>query len=428
MGLLSMLPSEETDKVNFGWWERRFPVLRGATVASGIVFANGNGSALVDGGSGVTLTANTTYQVNMVDASQFKPTHVIQLRSIANQTTTLDITGVVTAVDWVGNIVTFRPLTTFTGVVNTSGGANINKNIGIIGTANPEGAKSGAGIMQFPVNPTNLTQIFRTAFNLTRTSLKQGLLFDRSGTYKSMAWENGLRHMVEMEKAFIWGQNQSVSVTDSETGDITPETKTGGIIWFLQQWEAANSLYRGGSGAAAITSIADPNKRIIDLTAGGYGGDPANTLSKNSYRALMSNLFRKTNDKSYEKLCLCGGTHLEVINSLFEREVVKTVAMINKERDIEFIVHSVVTLRGTVHYKTHPLMDEDPDWQGWGLYLDMGNLMYRPLSDSDTVFLKGRQANDRDSRKDEWISEAGLECRFPESHMLIKASSAFAPA
>src|SRR5215831_9322380 len=98
MGLLSMLPSEETDKVNFGWWERRFPVLRGATVASGIVFANGNGSALVDGGSGVTLTANTTYQVNMVDASQFKPTHVIQLRSIANQTTTLDITGVVTAV------------------------------------------------------------------------------------------------------------------------------------------------------------------------------------------------------------------------------------------------------------------------------------------------------------------------------------------
>jgi hypothetical protein len=71
-------------------------------------------------------------------------------------------------------------------------------------------------------------------------------------------------------------------------------------------------------------------------------------------------------------------------------------------------------------------MDEDPGLQANALFLDLGNLRYRPLSDSDTVFLKGRQANDRDSRKDEWITEAGLELRFPESNMYIKNAAAAA--
>ena len=410
MGLLSMLPQEDTDKPEFGWWERRFPVLRTSLVATGTVkFANGDGSALTDGGSGVTLTADTEYRANVKDTSQFKATHVAEFRSIDNQTTSVTMRGTVTQVIS-STVLKFRPYTTQTGVKNTTV-TNNDKVVAIIGTANPEGAKSGSGIIQFPINPTNFTQIFRTAFNITRTALKGGLLYDKSGPYKNMAWENGLRHMVEMEKAFLFGQKHTVNVVDAETGDTTPETKTGGAIWFLEQWEAQDSPYRGGTGQPAITLNTDDNKRIIDL-----GG----VMSSDQYRTYISRLFRKTNDKAYEKLCLCGGTFLEVVNKLFEREIVRNVAMVNKERNWEFIVHSHTTLRGTVHYKVHPLMDEDPDLQGNALFLDLGNLRYRPLSDSDTVFLKGRQANDRDSRKDEWLTEAGLELRFPESCMYLK--------
>ena len=415
MGLLSFLPSEDTDKPEFGWWERRFPVLRTTTATSGIVFANGNGSALTDAGSGVTLTADTEYQVTVVSTDQFKATHVIELRGIDNQTTTVDIRGTVTGIIS-STVLKFRPYTTQAGIKNQSTN-NTTRTVNIIGTANPEGAKSGAGTIQFPINPTNYTQIFRTAFNITRTALKGGLLYDKSGPYKNMAWENGLRHMVEMEKAFIFGEKHTVNVVDVETGDTTPETATGGVIWFLGQYEAVNSVYRGGSGAPAITLNTDPEKRIIDL-----GG----TLSADDYRTYISRLFRKTNDKAYEKICLCGGTFLEVINKLFEREVVREVAISNKERNWEFIVHAHTTLRGTVYYKVHPLFDEDSGLQGNALFLDLGNLRYRPLSDSDTVFLKGRQANDRDSRKDEWITEAGLELRFPESCMYMKNGSAAA--
>lgn len=408
MGLLSMLPQEDTDKSEFGWWERRFPVLRTTTATSGIVFQNGDGTALTDAGTGVTLTADTEYRAVVVDSSQFKATHVAEFRALDNQTTTVTIRGTVTAIIS-ATVIKFRPYTTQTGIKNQTTN-NTTKTVAIIGTANPEGAKSGSGTIQFPINPTNYTQIFRTAFNITRTALKEGLLYDKSGPYKNMAWENGLRHMVEMEKAFIFGEKHVVNVVDAETGDTTPETVTGGAIWFLQQWEAANSIYRGGVGAPAVTLNTDDNKRILDL-----GG----VLSADAYRTYISRLFRKTNDKAYEKLCLCGGTFLEVVNKLFEREIVRNVAMVNKERNWEFVVHSHTTLRGTVHYKVHPLLDEDPGLQGNALFLDLGNLKYRPLSDSDTVFLKGRQANDRDSRKDEWITEAGLELRFPESCMYM---------
>jgi hypothetical protein len=422
MGLLSLLPSEETDKPEFGWWERRFPTLRTALVATGTVkFANGDGTALTDGGSGVTLTADTEYRVNVKSTAQFKPTHVIEIRGVTSSSgaTSADVKGTCTQVVS-ATVLKFRPYSTRTAVDNTTT-ANNDKTVAIIGTANQEYARSGRGVISFPINPTNYTQIFRTAFNLSRTALKEGLQFDKSGAYRNMAWENGLRHMIEMEKAFIFGQKHTVLVTDSDTGDQTPETKTGGVIWFLEQWEAVNSVYRGGTGAVAITLNTDDNKRIID--AGG-------TMTRVQYREWMGRLFKKTNDKAYEKLCLCGGTHLATVNALLEADtkIVKNVVYTDKTNkgNFEFQVFSVTTLRGTVHYKVHPLFDEDPELTANGLYLDVGNLGYRPLSDSDTVFLKGRQENDRDGRKDEWITEAGLELHFPESCMYIKNAAAAA--
>src|SRR5215468_5801044 len=120
MGLLSFLPSEDTDKPEFGWWERRFPVLRTTTATSGIPFATGAGGALTDSGTGVTLTADTTYQVTVADTSQFKVTHVIELRGLDNQTTTVDIRGTVTQIVS-ATVLQFRPYTTQTGIKNQSG-------------------------------------------------------------------------------------------------------------------------------------------------------------------------------------------------------------------------------------------------------------------------------------------------------------------
>ncbi len=305
----------------------------------------------------------------------------------------------------------FRPYETRAGVENGTTD-NVSKSVVVIGTANQEGGRSGTGITVAPIEPTNYTQIFRAAFNITRTAAKQGLTYDKSGPYKNLRFENGLRYMLEMEKAFIFGKKHTVNVNDPDTGESLPERKTGGVIYHMEQWEAANSVYRGGTGAAAVTANSDSDKRIIDV---------AGTLSKTDYNTYISRCFKgQTTSKSYEKLCLCGGRFLDTINSLFEKNITINTALKEKGKEVEFTVHSHTTLRGTVHYKVHPLFDMDTDLEDWGLFLDLGNLMYRPLTDSDTQFLKGRQENDRDGRKDEWIGEAGLQCLFPESHMLIK--------
>ncbi len=414
MAVLSMLPDEETSQPEFGWWERRFPTLRTTTFGTYPVFTTADGSAFTDGAN---FVADTEYRVKVVSTSEFKPTHVIMIRDVAITGGTVDIKGTVTEIVS-STVLKFRPYSAVTAVQNGSG-ENVSKTVNIIGTANQEYARSGRGIISFPINVTNYTQIFRDAFNISRTALKGTTNYDNSGSYKQLAWDNGLRHMIQMEKAFIFGQKHTVLVADPETGDETPETKTGGIIWFLEQWEAANSVYRGGSGAAAVTSNDDADKRIINA---------AGTMTKAQYRAWMTRLFRKTGDRAYEKLCLCGGAHLETISDLLDDGVTVNTAFgeDTPKGKIQFEVHSVKTLRGTVHYRVHPLFDEDPSLQGDGLYLDMGYLKYRYLTDSDTEFLKGRQENDRDGRKDEWITECGLELNFPESHMYIRNASAAA--
>lgn len=81
---------------------------------------------------------------------------------------------------------------------------------------------------------------------------------------------------------------------------------------------------------------------------------------------------------------------------------------------------------GTIYYKTHPLYSQHPALRYNALFLDVHNLRYRYLIGSDTELYDNRQANDADNRKDEWLTEAGLEVRYPEAHMYLKNVRDFA--
>ena len=407
MGLLSLLPNaEETDKTVFGWYERRFPTQRTATVATGTApFLNGDGTAFTDGAN---FTAGTEYIVKVLTTEQFKPTHVIEIRSAAYNSTTGDIKGVVTQIVSSTQL-KFRPNSAWTAVVNGTT-TQASKTVAIIGTANREYGRSGNGFFFPPINPENYTQIFRGAFAIPRSNMKGGLIFQKNGPFDMLAKENGLRYMMEMEQAFLWGQKIENTVVDPETNDQTYERQTGGVINFLEKWEEAGSIYRG-STSSAITSNDDSEKRIVDI-----GG----ALTKQRYNTWLQNLFRVTQDSGYEKVCLCGATFLSVINTLFDRDRIVMSQIEEPKTKAKFVVYSHQTLFGTVHYKTHPKFTEDPDKTNSGLFLDLGNLRYRPLCDSDTKFLSQRNERDRDGGKWEWISECGLEMKFPESCGYLK--------
>jgi hypothetical protein len=279
----------------------------------------------------------------------------------------------------------------------------------VIGNAVGEGASALTGRFYPPIRQTNYTQIFRNAFSFTRSSMKQPTEFDKTGIYREKAEDNLRAHMVEMEMAFLFGARRVENVV--ENGETVPRRQTAGVLWFLEQWEAANSIYRGGSGAPALTANTDDQKRIITAAS--------STMTMKEFNGFLERAFRTTNDKAFEKLFLCGSGFLGAINALLE-----TKAQLNKDFSVQKVYGmNVVTWEtafGTVHFKTHPLFSRQPALRYNGLLLDVQNLKYRALNDSDTTLLENRQANDFDGRKDEWVTEAGLEVNLPESCMYIK--------
>ena len=84
---------------------------------------------------------------------------------------------------------------------------------------------------------------------------------------------------------------------------------------------------------------------------------------------------------------------------------------------------------GTLVLKTHPLFNNNQSgvnttaWWSmdtWMLVIDMDDLTYRPLVDSDTKYLPNRQDNGTDGMTSEYLTEAGLELNHAKNHYLLK--------
>jgi hypothetical protein len=415
-GLLSLMDTEETDSFEFGWYEKRFKTPETTVAASGgsltLPFGNAAGGANLAGS--VALSAGTVYTVCVADSNDFLVRNQIWIQDVPMSNSTFtNVKGVITAV--AAGVITFQVSETTGTILNTTnlitGGTKgpVGATVIVIGNAVGEGASAGTGRFYPPINVSNYTQIFRNAFSFTRSSMKQPTNFDKTGIYREKAEDNCRAHMVEMEMAFLFGVKRVDNVV--ENGDTVPRRQTGGILYFLEQWEKADSPYRGGTGAPALTLNTSDEKRIIESTAGAIGWKALN--------GYMERAFRTTNDKTFEKLFLCGSGFLGAINAALESK-----ATVNKDFTSQRVYGmNVVTWEtafGTVHFKTHPLFSRQPNLRYNGLLLDVQNLKYRALNDSDTTLLTNRQANDFDGRKDEWITEAGLEVNFPESHMYVK--------
>ena len=153
-----------------------------------------------------------------------------------------------------------------------------------------------------------------------------------------------------------------------------PRRFTGGLRWFLDSWENGTNYGQADVSAAAVWQTT-PNKRVIKL-----GGT---TITKADFNLLMARLFERTNNTSWDKLCLCGPEYLAKVADVFERQL-----QFNSLRDegfdgFNFKLVRHMSNRGEVFYKQHPLFTSAEMrnrrstwiWGIWGI---------SPLSDSDT--------------------------------------------
>lgn len=387
--ILSLLKSQAVDDAEFRWLEKGLPVQR--AIISGAQADETTAPAADE-----NLSVNTNdYYISLLlipdggvsgDHTWLKPGHLIMVEETgeillvyANSTTFIqckrDIGGQWTA-------------TTMPAINGAADGSEYH--CVIVGSGFQEGAAIGTAIAYAPLSHFNYTQIFRTPLYLTRTARKTRLRWDRRGAWIEARREALQLHAIEMEKAFLFGERMETTVVtggaaplDTGIGAGTPLRTTRGVVRWLP---------------AAVTSTT-PGVHWNIGTA--YSG----VLTEAIFDAWCEEVFRYG---SNEKLLLCGGTFLNVLNQLAKNKM--TITAVPTDQTYGMDLNRLLTGFGTLILKQHPLMSANPTWRKDAICLDTDKLAYRYVD--DTEFLINRQNPGDDASKDEYLTEAGLEMHF----------------
>jgi hypothetical protein len=417
-GLMSLLKEEETDDPKFVWWEKRLEEMWGTAtnISSTIVFyktVTGLASTTYASGTGTWTTANgdispaagTIYGIKIAsgEAEKFRAGMTILMKVYDTSGNVQDLMGVIpeNGVDGANDRIAFQVAADPGFDIDYDNAGNASQYVFIIGSSAEEAA-TDTSVTRYnkPTEHYNTCQIHRTPFSISGTKLNTSVKYDDTGVYKDLAKERSVEHMIGLEKTFIWGQRG----TDS-SGDNVRYT-SGGILSFLRLWEAGSDY-----GNTAATADTDDNKRIIENSTG--------VMTEKLYDQLVERSFRITNNKVNEKLVLCGSGFLMVMNQLYRSKAQLTSGLpFSDTYGMDVVKH--VSSFGTLYYRTHPLFSQHPTLRYCALVVDVHNLKYRYVTGRDTELLTNRQANDADYRKDEWLTECGLEIQYPESFMYIK--------
>lgn len=426
MGLLSLMDEgEQLDKDTFGWFEDRHTFAKTTTA---IAIADGpfTDTTGVDGAVGANLTvagwtaaAPTVIRIKVTDASVFRTRDLIWIKDVAGTASSVkQVRGIVDVLWASQNTIDVRLLATVTNALN--GTTQNGMTIASYGTASVAGGYSKVGGCTFPVELSNFTQIMRTVVGpFDANVLKAGLKFDSTGIYSHYAKKAKLLHMEKMEWAAYFGIRNSSTVTDPDDNVSKIEKLTGGLYYYLQQYELGNvsngGLFEYRPGGTDLTASAftvdDPNKRICAING---------SITGEQFETLIERAFFYNGDQSWEKLFICGQGLLSVFNKYARQNSIKVVELNDKEDTYGMQVTQWETAFGNIYFKTHPLFTNNPVFRYSGFIVDMSSVMYHSRDSRDTVLLKNRQANDFDGRKDEWLTEFGLEWNFPERHMYIE--------
>lgn len=241
----------------------------------------------------------------------------------------------------------------------------------IIGNANEEGAGSPEIKTTKEVQKYNFTQIFRSPFGVTRTNEMSKMYGGKDLNYQQA--KKGVEHKMMIERSLLLGERKE---------DITgakPKRTTGGIISFL----TANNYDAGG----ALTQAEFDNSFAEVVFAKG----------------------------SEEKLLICSARLLSVINgwAMGKLEVNQEAKRYGLDIRQYVTPHGIFNLVKASHALTGAV------YGGYGICIDPENVRYAPLEGSDTKLKTNIQDNDEDGRRDEYLTEAGVEVKLPETHGLL---------
>ena len=242
-----------------------------------------------------------------------------------------------------------------------------------IGNVYAEGTNSPDVTSDNPVKALNYAQIFKTAYELTGTV--QVTRARTGDPLKNDKKRKMFQHSAALEFAFLFGKAFETTGANGK-----PKRYTGGLREFITTNADVST------GANTEDDFLDKIYPVFDYDAGNAGS---------------------------ERLIFAGNGFLNNLNKLARNSPSTRVNFDGTVKAYGMELQKWVLPQGTVYVRTHPLMNTHPIYNLSAFVIDPSAIVYRPLR--DTKPQDNIQAPDADTRKGQWLTEAGIEVRHEKT-------------
>lgn len=266
--------------------------------------------------------------------------------------------------------VSTNTLTVTRGIGSTAAAINDNDELYLVGSAQPEGDTSKPPASDIPSKVTNNTQIIRNPWAISGTAMEIGYQLSPN-EWDRQQRNKGIDHAKDIELSLLFGGKSATTPGSSEV------RTTSGVLRFI------------------TTNQTDA------------GGD----LSEAEWNAFMMQVMRFG---SGQKLALASGVAMQAL----QKFPAGKLQVRQDETTYGINVSHFTGPFGDVNVVYHRLL-EGTKFSGYLIVVDMDNVAYRYVTNRDTRVKQNIQENDRDGRKDELITEMGLECRMQRTHGVL---------
>jgi hypothetical protein len=240
----------------------------------------------------------------------------------------------------------------------------------IIGTAQPENDTSKNARSKTPSVVENYTQIFRTPYEISETAANANYMVEPK-EWQRLQERAAVEHAKDIEYSFLFGRKSLTTPGSAE------DRTTGGVLSFI----SSNQTDAGG------------------------------VLSEAEWNTFMQSVMRYGTGK---KLAICSGTGIAALNKFpASKQITKS-----DETTYGMNVSQYQGPFGAIRTVYHRLM-EGSKYGGYVIVVDLDQVKYRPFQGRDTKLLPNRQPNDQDGKKDEYLTECGLEFGLQREHGLL---------
>lgn len=381
--LLGAMKGEKTDDPEFNWWTNTYRNQGGAVTG---IYKSADLSTANDGAA---ITVGQIMYVKMAEVTSkfMREGHQVLLINSTDlsENTNCIVTGVVQ--NGASSYAVVKALQTSTGDPDSAF-----DRILVVGNINAEGAVMPSAITSDPEKWYNYTQIFRNSLSMTRTAMKTRL---RTGdSYQTAKMECLEQHMVEMEKAILFGYP-----SESIGANGQPQRTTMGLV------TAIRGIAHGTFGG--YPDVYSDYSGVVSHFPTAYAGSTWLDKGEEWIDTILEQIFRRGGNV---RMAYCGNGALLGISKIIKYygkfEFVPTTS------DYGLQVQRWTTNFGIVDFVTHPLFNLETSLRNSAVLFEPKNLMYRYIDDT-TFFAEGDQQNTGagriDGKNEEYLTEAGLE-------------------